>query len=823
MQFVNLDKSWEYRPGYVDSVGMVDGTKCKIVDLPHDSMIGTSVSPNAPARHDSGFFCGDMCNYTKYVSIPKEWEQEKIGLSFDGSMLNTTVEVNGCKVGEHHYGYTPFYVDITDFVTFGEDNRITINTNTGVQPSSRWYSGCGLFRSASLCHSERVYIKNDGVFVKTKEVADNIAFLEAQVEICNETLENRLVKVEIELVDEKEGTTAAKTAQTIQVNPMKQETAIIAFSVENPKLWDIDTPNLYNVAVTATAIGTYRTHFIESTEKKTDTCTKLFGIRTITVDAVRGLRINGRTVKLKGGCVHHDNGLLGAVSLYESEARKVKKLKEVGFNAIRTAHNPPSEALIEACDRNGMYIFDEAFDAWGTAKRPGDFSSCFEKYWEEELEAFVKRDRIHPSVIMWSIGNEIPERGGLNNGYTVASKLAKKVRSLDDSRPVSNGICSFWSGLDDSLAKGQYTAQNVKNNDEKYSWDLLTEPFTNGLDVVGYNYMEDLYENSHKMFPDRVILGSENFPNEIGFRWPMVEALPYVIGDFTWTAWDYLGEAGIGKSIFADPDDPITKRPPWEIMPDQTSPFPWRLANDADYDITGMLCPQGAYRSVVWGSTKTHLYSVHPENLGKKEMMSMWGFIDVLKGWNYAEYTDKPVELVVFSNADEVALLVNGQELDRKPVSKERPLPNSVRFMTHYTPGAVEAVSYKAGKEISRDRLETTYEAAGIVLKPEKTSIKADGHDLSYIAIDVVDSNGKAVHDASIDLIAALEGEGYIAGFGSANPVTEEVYTDNCASTYRGSAMLIVRSGYCTGRTVVTVTSEKNGFSAKCEIDIIQK
>lgn len=819
MKKENINQSWEFRRGFVDSLGALDGIPMTIVDLPHDGMISTDTTPDAPAKYDSGYFNGDMCNYTKYIFIPEEWKNESIGLKFDGAMMHTTVEINGYKVGDHHYGYSPFYIDITDVVEFGAENRVNINANTGVQVSSRWYTGSGLYRGITLCHGPKVHIKNDGIYAYTKEVSDGVAYIEAQVDVCNETAQNRIVSVNLQLIDEKDNTVAADITANIQVNAMAEETAKFAFTVDNPKLWDIDNPNLYIAKATVTDIGTYRTRFFKNETCTVDKAEKLFGIRTITADAIRGLRINGKTVKLKGGCVHHDNGLLGAVSLYECEVRRIKKLKEIGFNAIRTAHNPPSEALVEACDREGLYIFDEAFDAWGIAKRPGDFSTHFESCWEKELTAFIRRDRIHPSVILWSTGNEIFERGGLNNGYTWATKLALAIKKLDGSRPVSNGICSLWSGLDDNLIQKQNSAQNAGNSEE-ISWDKITEPFTNGLDVVGYNYMEDLYENSHKLYPHRVMLGSENFPNEIGFRWPLVERLPYVIGEFTWTAWDYLGEAGIGKSVFVDKDDPMAQWKPWEVMPPQTSPYPWRLADDADIDITGRTCPQGTYRSVVWGSNKTHLYAKHPKNMDKIEMMSMWGFIDVLKNWNYEGYENKPVELVAFSNADEVSLVVNGKEIDRKPVSMERLLPNSVTFETVYVPGVVEAVSYKNGVEVSRDRLETTGAPVKIAVTAEKTEIKADIQSVTYINIDVLDADNKLVPDAAIGLKATVEGEGYLVGFGTGNPCTSENYTDDVTDTYKGHATLIVRSNGAAGKIKVTICAETLGRVENVEIDV---
>ncbi len=808
MKSIALDEKWTFPRGFLDSVGMLSEDLGVEVNLPHDGMIGTPVTPNAPAKSDSGYFTGGLTNYTKNVMIPKEWEKDCVGLQFDGVMMNATVDINGCKVGLQNYGYVPFYIDLTRYVTFGEENRITINTNTSMQPNSRWYTGSGLFRGVKLCHGPRVHIIPDGIFVYTKEVADGYAFLEAHVEVENATLENRLAEVTVCIMEEGKEDIITRTKRVIQVNSGKQETARIAMNLESPKLWDAENPNLYQVKVYVKDLGVYRTHFVKNQNTTVDEGTIIFGVRTITADAVRGLRINGKEVKLKGGCVHHDNGLLGAVSLYEIEARKVKKLKEVGFNAIRTAHNPPSAALIEACDRLGMYVFDEAFDAWGMGKRAGDYSKFFESQWEKDMTAFVRRDRVHPSVIIWSTGNEIPERGGLGNGYTLATQLAEAIRKLDGTRPVSNGICTLWSGLDDALATGRNQEQNAAEEQASTLWENITEPFTNGLDIVGYNYIEDNYEKDHEMFPERVILGSENFAKEIGYHWPLVERLPYVIGDFTWTAWDYLGEAGIGKAVYVDEEDPLVQKGSWSLMPPSGSPFPWRTANDADFDITGHMLPQGAYRSVVWGSNKTYLYSMHPKTFGKVEMMTMWGFPAVLPKWNYAGYEGKPIELVVYSNAEEVEVLVNGKSMGRKPVCMERPMPNSVHFETVYEPGKVEAVSYCGGREISRDVLMTVGEPVGIALIPEKAEMRADGHDLICLNVEIRDEEGRLVPDASLPLKVEVDGCAMLAGFGSGNPVTDEDYTDDCTVSYRGRAMAIIRSGYESGNVNVKVSAE---------------
>ena len=808
MKCINLDENWVFRRGYLDSVGMLAEDPGIKVNLPHDGMIGTPVTPDAPAKSDSGYFVGGLTNYTTYVTIPAEWKNDCVGLAFDGAMMNATIDINGGRVGLQNYGYVPFYVDLTPYVAFGEENRITVNLNTASQPNSRWYTGSGLFRGVKLCHGPRVHIVTDGIFVKTKEVADGYAFLKAQAEVENATLENRLVEVSVQITEEGRDEILAQTKRVIQVNGGSRETAGLVLNLPNPRLWDTEEPNLYQVKVFAKDLGIYRTHFERSEDTSVDEATTLFGVRTVTADAVRGLRVNGKEVKLKGGCLHHDNGLLGAVSLYEAEVRKIRKLKEVGFNAIRTAHNPPSAALIEACDRLGMYVFDEAFDAWRIGKRSGDYSLYFESQWEKDLTAFVKRDRSHPSVILWSIGNEIPERGGLGNGYTLASKLATTIHRLDGTRPVSNGICTLWAGLDDDLATGRIQTQNAAEDRASVLWEQVTEPFTNGLDIVGYNYMEDNYERDHEMFPERVMLGSENFPKEIGYRWPLVERLPYVIGEFTWTAWDYLGEAGIGKAVYVDENDPLVEKGSWSLMPPSGSPFPWRTANDADFDITGRMLPQGAYRSVVWGSDKTYLFSMHPTAFRKVEMITMWGFPAVVSDWNYKGYEGEAVELVVYSNAEEVEVFVNETSIGRKPVSMSRPMPYSARFETVYAPGKVEAVSYRGGQEVSRDVLMTTGEPGKLVLIPEKAEMKADGHDLIYVGIELRDRNGLVVPDASVPLHVMVEGCGCLAGFGSANPVTAEDYTDEETVSYRGRAMAIIRSGYRSGPVRVEVSAE---------------
>ena len=646
-------------------------------------------------------------------------------------------------------------------------------------------------------------------------------------EVRNEWAENRLAEVTFELIDDATGALVHSAGTMTQVPPMDAATAHMTLTLDAPKLWSADAPRLYRLAARVKDAGTYRTRIIPGDTSTVDEEWVLFGIRTVEADVRHGLRINGKSVKLKGGCLHHDNGVIGAVSLYDAEAWKVKKLKALGFNAIRTAHNPPSAALIEACDRLGMYVFDEAFDAWGMGKQPGDYNQFFESDWRKDLAAFVRRDRCHPSVILWSTGNEITERAGLNDGYVWATRLAEAVRALDPSRPVSNGICSFWNGLDDALMadqlrswRGEGCLQNADMAGARdLRWERCTEAFANGLDVVGYNYMEDKYEQDHDLFPERVMLGSENFPVQVGMHWPMIRRTPWVIGEFTWTAWDYIGEAGLGRSTFYAPGDPHAKdgASPWVIG----SPFPWRLANDADFDITGAVRPQGAYRRIVWGSGETAVFSYDPQSYGKTEALSGWGFPGIWDSWTWRAQENRPVDVLVFSGAEEVELRVNGACVGRARAGEAQvhDMPMSFLFHTVYVPGTLEAVSYSGGAEVSRAALRTAGAPVGIRLTPETDAPRADGESLAYVRAELVDEGGLVVPDAEVRLHAGVTGAARLLGFGSANPITDENYTRGEFTSYRGAALAVLRSGYETGVAVLRVSAEGLG-EAQVELKV---
>ena len=825
MRSMKINREWDFGLGQVDLGQRIRGIfGDRKVNLPHDYMIESDVFPEAASGGASGYYNAGVAHYAKEIDIPADWENDAIFLRLDGAMMNATVEVNGNLACLQHYGYAPFEADITHLVYPGQKNRIVITVNPSMQPNSRWFSGAGLFRGVELVHTPKLHVAFGGLAGYTKKIqykADctpETAYLQVSAEIRNEKAESRLAEVTFALIDDKTGETV-KTSKTLtQVQAMAAGTAYMTLTVDEPRLWDAEHPNLYRLQATVKDVGTFKTHIIPNECPTEDTESVLFGIRTIEADVKHGLRINGKAVKLKGGCLHHDNGPIGVVTVYDAEARKVKKLKEVGFNAIRTTHNPPSSALIEACDRLGMYVFDEAFDAWDMGKQPGDYNQYFATDWEKDLTVFVKRDRCHPCVTIWSTGNEITERGGLNDGYVWAAKLAETVRALDPSRPISNGICSFWNGLDDFIMAEQMKKRmeglsgGLQNADiggkKDLLWEQYTEGFANGLDVVGYNYLEGKYEQDHAMFPERVILGSENYPKEIGMHWPMIEKTPWVIGDFTWTAWDYIGEAGIGKATFYEPGDPRIGNP-WGAP----SPFPWRTANDADFDVTGQIRPQGVYRRIVWGSQETAVFSYDPAVIGKAETLSSWGFPGVWQRWNWQGQEGKPVDIAVFSSAEEVELIVNGESLGRKRAGEAliHDMPLTFLFRAEYHPGTVEAVSYTGGKKVSRAVLATTGKPVAIRLTAEMEALKADGESLCYVNAELIDENGQVVPDADMLLKAEVTGAAQLLGFGSGNPITDENYTKGQFTSYQGRSLAVLRAGYAAGETKLTVSAEGLG------------
>jgi beta-galactosidase len=536
--------------------------------------------------------------------------------------------------------------------------------------------------------------------------------------------------------------------------------------VNGPQLWSPDTPHLYQVEISVVVDG-----------KTTDTQTTTFGIRSLEFSAEKGFLLNGEPTLLKGGCVHHDNGILGAASFPRSEERKVQVHKDSGYNAIRCAHNPPAPSFLEACDRLGMMVIDEAFDCWREGKNIGDYHVAFDDWWQRDLDAMLYRDRNHPSIIAWSIGNEVMERDGSGLGYQVAAMLADRVRQVDPTRPVTAAINGSWRGD---------------------SWERMHPTFAT-LNLGGYNYKWEQYRSDHERFPQRIMMGTESFPLEAFENWNEVTQNAYVIGDFVWTSLDYLGEAGIGRVQFDGEKFPFL------------GGYPWHQANCGDLDLCGFKRPQSYYRDTLWHDDPRLTIVVHPNYPEEKTPQpTRWGWPEVWPNWNWPGPEGETFKVEVYANCEEVELFLDGSSLGRVPCDREQKF--RAMFEVAYQPGTLKAVGYRAGQPVSEKILSTVGEPAQIRLTADRNNICADGLDLSFITVDVLDSQGRSHPTADNELFFTVRGPGSILSVGNSNPVSEEAYVGNQRKVHRGRALLVVRSDQEPGE--IKLRAQADGLEA---------
>lgn len=824
MKRINIDREWEFILGEPSNIpGMQK--QSRIVNLPHDFMVESDVKKDSVNGTNTGFYDGDTGTYTKYIDVPEEWEDKRVLVEFDGAFRDTSMILNGHIMGRHHYGYTPFRVELSNRIKYGKKNRLAVIVSNDAQQNSRWYPGGGIYRHVHLLLAPKVHIAPCGIFAHTDHIVNGDAFVAVEVTVENHTAQEQDVWVNVtmkrdsgragEAADCAENKPVAAGAVKVHLPASECVTARTMICVENAAVWDIDSPDLYTV--TAQLADRRPTDQAEGMEIL-DSEETLFGIRTISVDAKNGFMLNGRSLKLKGGCIHHDNGILGAVSLYESEYRKVKLHKDNGYNALRFAHNPMSADLLEVCDRLGILVMDEAFDTWNMPKNRHDFCRHFQAEWQQEMKNFMIRDRNHPCVIIWSVGNELPEQGGLSDGYRTSAELAEYARSLDPTRPVGGALCSFFNGLDDEdtgkfweslMAEAMASGGALNNLDGEYGraiWNDYTESFCAPWDVVGYNYLNYHYEEAGKLFPNRVICATESKPHQMEEYWADVEKYPYLIGDFIWTSHDYIGEAGIGKTLYTEPE-----RAKEAAQGLNYTTYPWRTSGAGDFDLCGFEKPQLAYHRIIWGSEETYIACHNPANTGKVELLGRYGWPDCANSWIWDASAGCDIKVEVYSAAEEVELLVNGVSAGRRPAGRGN--HNKACFTLQYEPGTLEAVSYTAGKEVSRDCVKSAGTPAGLKITPDERGLctdvlQADGQSLCFAVVEVVDADGKPVPYAEVEVCAKVDGAASLAAFGTGRTVTEENYTAGKAVSCHGKALAIVRSGYEKGSAVLTVSAE---------------
>ena len=816
MKRINIDRGWsmakEAPAMFFPMQGRMGKEGAREVNLPHDCNLDEPVARDCPDGAQVAYFKGNMAVYTRNMEIPGQWEGQSVYLELDGAYCNTEIVVNGHQAAMHPNGYAPFVCEITDCLKYGQNNRIAVFVNNSMMRTARWYSGTGIYRHVDLRVGPMLHLSANPLFLYTEKTGSGYAQVNARVEVENKTGCDRKVRARVNLYEDMgrgvpHAQKASAGAECVIFVPAGEKAAgCCSLFVEEPKLWSPDSPALY--VAEAELVG-------EEGEQETvlDKDSTLFGIRTITADARNGLLINGRSVKIKGGCMHHDNGILGAASFYDSEYRRLKKHKDNGFNGIRGAHNPMSRDMLEACDRLGLLMYAEAFDVWNMHKNVNDYHQHFDAWWERDLQAFIERDRNHPCIFCWSVGNEITERNGLKGGAKYSAMLAAKVRSLDSTRPVSSAIPTLFNGMDDEDTMKQLQAmmneggpgQNLKTGFAEEIWADRTEGFCAPLDIVGYNYLTARYESDHERYPDRVICGTESYPPRIDEVWEKVERLPYVIGDFTWTSQDYLGEATCGNIVYREPSEPPVSRGQLQ----GGDHFPARTANCSDFDICGHDMPALHYRRVVWGSDETYIAVMNPGNYGKTAYRTDWAWDDCRNQWHWPGFEGRPVSVEVYSAAEEVELFVNGVSAGRAGAGRQNRF--KACFDTVYQAGSVEAVSYSGGQEVSRQKLVTPGRAVRLAVTAERTSIPADGQSLAYCEVEVVDENGLRVPDAAVKITASVAGAASLAAFGSSIPSTQELYTAGEFTSYEGRLQAILRSGYEPGEAVLTVRSEEFG------------
>jgi beta-galactosidase len=788
-----FNDGWRFHRGDVEGAEAagLDDSGWRLLDVPHDWSIedipgardagegaiwseGTVPIRTGPfdmyesaGAGATGWTVGGVGWYRKTFAEPQPLPPGgKAELRFEGVYMNCDVWLNGAHLGNHPYGYTEFAFDLTPHLNSGY-NTVAVRVNN-VGRNSRWYSGSGIFRKVWLTVAGDLRIPAQGIYVTAPEVALDAALVNIEVTVENGAAMSKDATVRARLVDSA-GVVSVEARKPLSVPAAASAAANCVLRLNNPRLWSPANPNLYRAEIA-----------IEAGRKVVDASALQIGVRKVEIDAVHGLRINGETVKLYGGCVHHDNGPLGSVCIPRAEERRVEILKANGFNAIRTSHNPPSRDFLDACDRLGMLVIDEAFDCWEVAKNPDDYHLYFKDWWQRDLESMILRDRNHPCVILWSIANEVNERAE-PRGVEIGKELAASVHKLDSTRKVTAAIC------------GPY-------DHPKQTWQDMQPAFTY-LDVGGYNYRRDEYENDHAKYPERVIVGTESYPGEVYQYWQAVEKSNWVIGDFVWTAMDHIGEAGVGRVGL--------QRGP--MRGGGFPGYPWFNSYCGDIDLIGNKKPQSYFRDIVWRRSKVEMAVQRPVPKGWTEHGGDWSWSDELHSWTWPGFEGAPLTIRIYTRGDQVKLLLNGKEVGSKTLTGTDAL--RAEFTVPYSPGELKAVAYESGHEIGSIAFTTVGKARKLKMTADRPKMKPSRDDLSYVMVSVVDDEGRLVPDAVVPVSFAVSGAGEIAAVGNANPKDVASFRQPRRDTFHGTCVVVVRPNGKPGPIEVRAESPGLGFT----------
>lgn len=743
-----------------------DGESFAAVIVPHDAMLGAPRSADAPAGSASGYFHGGDYRYRKHFELTPEQAECVVMLEFEGIYRDARLSVNGEALEAPPYGFVPFFADVTGLVRAGR-NTIEVACSNADQPDCRWYSGAGIYRPVWLWTSSRAHIGPEGVRVTTLSTGPALVRIDVDC-TCGTPIIH---------VKDADGTAVARG-----------EGRRIELAIPDARLWDADHPYLYTCEVSLEVDGAV-----------VDEASCSFGIRTLKWSP-RGFFVNGCEVLLRGGCIHCDNGILGAASWRDAEFRRIRMLKAAGFNAVRIAHNPAPTALLEACDEVGMYVIDEAWDVWYTHKSAHDYAGRFLEWCDFDLRRMVSRDYNHPSVIMYSIGNEIAEPIEAA-GADLERSMVGLLHALDDTRPVTCGfnltmmvmerMGSSWYAGQDGVAEAateagaprgsllfNLTAQALGAGMTYLAnapgADKLTSPALDALDIAGYNYAQGRYGRDARKHPDRIVVGSETFPYELPRNWSRVKKHPNVIGDFMWAAWDYLGEAGAGSWAYTAEEAGFSK------------PWPWLLAGSGALDILGRPNAHAALAAAVWNVTAAPIIMVRPVNrMSGRTYKATWRGSDAVPCWSWRSCEGIVTRVEVYdAHAHAVRLELNGKE-----VATKRVRDFVAAFRLPYQPGTLFAIALdESGRELGRSTLSSATGSLRLAARPEAPA-KAGG--IAYVPVTIEGENGVVEANANERLTAHIEG-GTLLSFGSAEPAPTESFLDGTYTTYRGRAMAVI-------------------------------
>jgi beta-galactosidase len=743
-----------------------DDSGWRILDVPHDFSIEHPFDSVFRTGGGGGFVYSGIGWYRKHFVTEPDFSDKKVSILFDGVYRNSEVWINGHFLGFRPYGYSSFFYDLSPYLQpVGETNVIAVKVNTSEQPNSRWYTGSGIYRHVWLIAKNKLHIDQWGVFVRTVEADDNEAQVAISIDLSNHHDADQLCTVITRFLDSN-GKQVAQNETIVELKTGQQQKVDQKILIRKPQLWSIEQPILYTMIVE-----------VKSGKTIVDRYVSHFGVRTFMFDPNLGFFLNGKHIKLKGVNNHHDGGPLGAAVLDCSHKRQLQILKEMGCNAIRMSHNPPSPQLLAYADSMGFVVINEIFDEWMHGKTAAGYSNYFEEWYERDLENWIRRDRNHPSVIAWSIGNEVIEQWNDENGPKITKMLIDASRKHDDTRPFTAGC----NGI-----------PNVNSNG---MGDLLN--------LVGYNYHEALYAEDHKNFPNRVIYGSETvmYPYQPGDCWQMRsyeqwvagQLDDYVAGEFLWTGFDYLGEAGIGHVG--------TGCNFWETWPG----WPWRGADCGVIDMCGFPKPGYWFRKALWNDEPmVHIAVQTHESARNRELSSFWGWPKVETHWNHG-MTGDTLAVHVYTNVPNVELKLNGRSLGTRQwdIRTEAFL----FWEVPYEPGNLEAIGKSTdGKTVSFE-VNTAGVPAKIVLSPDRKTLRVNRQDISYVTVQLLDVNNVPVAFASNMIEFEVTGSGRLLAVGNGNQQSHTPFNGNRMETYLGKCLAIVQSTDKKGELTITAKS----------------